>query len=282
MIVPAAVGSNIDVQARLIAEVAQSFLGNTIKIVNKPGDGTVTGVIEILKHPADGRTLVFLIIPSIAIQPYLYDIPYTYQDLVPIANVSETYIMLYCRSDSPWRTLQEVIDSSKNSQVTIGCSGMGLLPHLAGIELAKKARADFLFVPHSSSDQAVEALIEKKIDAAIVLSSAHRERLRALAIFESNRKPSLLNVPTVKEQGYDVVGYVRDCIAVKRGTPQETIDTLEDVIKKAVQTEKIRSAFLKRNTEIKYLNSKETMKLWASAVETYRFAVDEIKQIKTT
>ena len=124
MIVPAAVGSNIDVQARLIATVAQSFLGNTIKIVNRPGKGNVTGVMAALKEPADGYTLVFLIIPSIAIQPYLHGTPYTYQDLVPIANVSETYIMLYCGIDSPWRTLKDIIDYSKNTNAKIGSSGM--------------------------------------------------------------------------------------------------------------------------------------------------------------
>jgi tripartite-type tricarboxylate transporter receptor subunit TctC len=282
MILPSVVGSNIDVQARLVVEAARTFLGNTIEIVNIPGKGTVTGVIEALKYPADGCTLVFLIIPSIAIQPYLHGSPYTYQDLVPIANISETYIMLNCGIDSPWQTLQDLIDYSNRSPVKIGTSGNGLLPHLAGIELAKKAKADFSFVPYPSSDAAVDALIEKEIDAALFLSSAHRKNVRSLAIFEPDRKPSIPDVPTAKEQGYDVIGYVRDCIAVKKGTPQDIIDTLEEVFHKTVNTEKIEKAFFERKTEIKYLSSKDTFKLWASAVEAYRPVLDEIKRMKET
>jgi tripartite-type tricarboxylate transporter receptor subunit TctC len=282
MIVPAAVGSNIDVQARLIAAVAQSFVGTTITIINKPGKGTVAGVMAALKAPADGYTLVFLIIPSIAIQPYLHGTPYTYQDLVPIANVSETYIMLYCSMDSPWMTLEDFVGYAKCARATIGCSGIGLLPHLAGIELSRKAEAPFSYIGYPSSDGAVEALQEKHTDAALVLSSAHRENVRPLAIFEPDRKASLPHVPTAKAQGYDVIGYVRDSIAVKRGTPQEAIDTLEDVLRKVLQTEEIRSAFFERNTEIAYLNSKDTMKLWVSAVETYHSVIDEIRQTETS
>jgi tripartite-type tricarboxylate transporter receptor subunit TctC len=278
LIAPAAIGTNIDVQARLIAEAAMPFLGNSIKIENKPGERTVTGVMEALKAPADGYTLVFLMIPSIAIQPYLHGTPYTYEDLVPIANVAETYIMLYSNFDSPWLTMQDFIDYAKSTQPRVGCSGIGLLPHLAGIELAKKTQVDFSYVPYQSSIHAVEAIRENQVEAVLVLSSAHSEKVRALAIFEPERKSSLPHVPTAREQGYDVIGYVRDSIAVKKGTPQEAITILENVFKKALETEKIRTAFFKRNTEIKYLNSEYTMKLWASAVETYRPVIGELKK----
>ncbi|MBW1963217.1 MAG: hypothetical protein JRJ04_17400, partial [Deltaproteobacteria bacterium] len=200
------------------------------------------------------------------------------RDLVPVANVSETYIMLYCNMDSPWRTLEEFIGYAQHTRTIIGCSGMGMLPHIAGIELAKKAEAAFSYVGYPSSHHAIEALMEKKTDVALVLSSAHDEKLRTLAIFEPERKPSLPRVPTAKEQGYDVIGYVRDSIAVKKGTPPEIIDALGDAFKKALVTPQIQSAFFSRKTEIKYLNSKDTMKLWISAVKAYRWVFDEIRQ----
>jgi tripartite-type tricarboxylate transporter receptor subunit TctC len=278
MIVPSVVGSNIDVQARLVTETAQSFLGCPIKIENRPGNGTVTGVAEALSAPADGCTLVFLIIPSIAIQPYLHGVPYTYEDLVPVATVSETYIMLYSNIDSSWSTLGDFIGYAKRKKATIGCSGMGLLPHLAGIELARNARADFSFIQYESSGDAVGALKKNKLDAALALSSVHSRSVRALAIFEPDRKPSLPHVPTAKEQGYDVIGFVRDGVAVKKGTPQNAVAALETAFRKTLGTEEIRSAFVERKTEIKYLGSDDTMKLWVSAVETYRSVVGDLKQ----
>lgn len=277
LIVPARFGSNIDVQARLLAETAQTFIGNSIEVINKPGKATVSGVMEVLKARADGYTLVFIIIPTIAIQPYLHGTPYTHEDLTPVANLSETYIMLYSRKNSPWQNLNDLIIHAKKSRVKVSCTEIGLLPHLAGMELEKMTHAEFTYFPCKSSEAAIESLIKGNTDAALALSSAHTDTVEALAIFEPERKGSLPHVSTAMEQGYNVVGYVRDGIAVKKGTPKEAIVALGDAFKKALETDEIQTAFYRRKTEIKYLNSEETQKLWISAVHNYRTVIDDIK-----
>lgn len=111
------------------------------------------------------------------------------------------------------------------------------------------------------------ALIGKHVDAAIAhepQAFSHEEKMRALAIFEPERSINLPLVPTAKEQGYDVVGYVRDGVAIKKGAPKEVIDILGESFMKAMQTDEFKLVFLEQRIRMGYLDSKDTLKLWVS------------------
>jgi len=279
LIVPWGAGGNADIQARLLAKAAEPFLGQSIVVINKPGGATVPGVAEALQAPADGYTLIWIAIPSVATQPYMRETPFTYEDLTPIVNVSENSIVLYVLNDSPWYTLEQFLNYVKKTPVNISCNGIGALPHLAAAELAQKSNAKFRYITYKSSAHAVVALIGKHVDAAMAhepQAFSHGEKMRALAIFEPERSINLPLVPTAKEQGYDVVGYVRDGVAIKKGAPKEVIDILGEAFKKAMQTNEFKFAFLERRTKMRYLDSKDTLKLWVSAAGTYSKIIREL------
>ncbi len=279
LIVPWGAGGNADVQARLLAQAAQEFLGQPIAVVNKPGGATIPGVTEALQARPDGYTLIWIAIPSVATQPYLRKTPYTYKDLAPLANVSENSCVLYVRSDSPWYTLEQFLNHVRKNPINMSLNAIGALPHLAAAELAQKANAQFKYITSKSSLGAVVSLLGGHVEAALAhepQAFSHGEEMRALAIFEPERSANLPLVPTAKEQGYDVVGYVRDGVAINTKAPEEVKAILGEAFKKAMETDEFKYAFLLRRIRMRYLNSEDTLKLWMSAADTYSKIIHEL------
>ncbi|MBN1106002.1 MAG: tripartite tricarboxylate transporter substrate binding protein [Deltaproteobacteria bacterium] len=279
LIVPWGAGGNADVQARLLVKMANALLPQPIVVKNRPGGGTIPGVTEALQAAPDGHTLIWIAIPSVATQPYLKKTPYTYKDLTPIVNVSQNSLLLYVRYDSPWYTLEQFLEHARKNPVNISCNGIGALPHLAGAELAQKSKAKMKFLPYESSAHAVVALLGGHMDAAVaheLQAFTHGDKLRALAVFEPERVDSLKLVPTAKEQGYDIVGYVRDGVAISSKAPKECVQVLGETFKKSMESDEFKYEFLKKRIRSLHLNSEETLKLWISATESYSKIIKEL------
>lgn len=272
LIVPWGAGGNADVQARILAKVSEKFLGQPIAVTNKPGGATIPGVTEALQAKPDGYTLIWIAIPSVATQPFLRKTPYTLKDLYPLANVSRNTLVLYVRDDSPWYTLKQFLADAKTQPVNMSLNAIGALPHLAAVELAQGAGVTFKYVTAKSSAGAVVSLLGGHVQAALAhepQAFSHGKGLRALAVFESERSAYLPLVPTAKEQGYDIVGYVRDSVAINVKAPQAVKDTLAQAFKEAIATDEFNNEFLKRRIKKYYLNPADTLRLWQSAAQTY-------------
>jgi putative tricarboxylic transport membrane protein len=280
LIVPWGAGGNADVQARILAKVSEKFLGQPIAVTNKPGGATIPGVTETLQAKPDGYTLIWIAIPSVATQPFLRKTPYTLDDLHPLANVSRNTLVLYVRDDSAWFSLEQFLEDAKKEQISMSLNAIGALPHLAAVELAKDANAKLKFVTAKSSAGAVVSLLGGHVQAALAhepQAFSHGKGLRALAVFESERSEYLPLVPTAKEQGYDIVGYVRDSVAVNIKAPQEVKDKLTDAFQQAIATDEFNNEFLKRRIKKLYLNPSDTLKLWQSAAGTYSEIIKGLK-----
>lgn len=281
LIVPWGAGGNADVQARILAKVSEKFLGQPIAVTNKPGGATIPGVAEALQAKPDGYTLVWIAIPSVATQPFLRQTPYTLKDLYPLANVSRNTLVLYVRDDSNWFTLKQFLDDAKKNPVSMSLNAIGALPHLAAVELAQKSGAQFKYVATKSSAEAVVSLLGGHVQAALAhepQAFSHGKGLRALAVFESERSTYLPLVPTAAEQGYDIVGYVRDSVAINVKADQKVKDILAAAFKKAMETDEFKNEFLKRRIKMYYLDPAETLKMWNAAAETYSKIIKEMNK----
>jgi len=159
-------------------------------------------------------------------------------------------------------------------------NAIGALPHLAAVELAQKSGAKFKYVTSKSSAEAVVSLLGGHVQAALAhepQAFSHGQGLRALAVFEPERSEYLPLVPTAKEQGYEVLGYVRDSVAINVKAPQEVKDTLAQAFKKAMDTDEFKNAFLKRRIKMYSLDPDKTLALWKSAAETYGKIIKGLK-----
>ena len=228
-----------------LAQVTQPFLEKVLKqrVVNvyKPG---ATGAIawkEVGKDTKpDGYTLTTCLTPQIQLSSMINaNAGFSMADFEPIANMIFDPGILVVGMDSKFKTLQDLIDAAKKApgQIKVSHSGNGGDDWYNGLMIAKLAGINFNLVPFEGDGPAWQAAAGGHVDAAttnvgVVTSLVQGKKLRGLAVYTENRLSSLPDVPTLKEQGIDLVeGSFRGYLAPK-GTPKEIIDILADGLEK--------------------------------------------------
>jgi tripartite-type tricarboxylate transporter receptor subunit TctC len=244
IIVPAAAGSALDVNARKVADKLSQSLGQTVIVENKPGANGIIGTDLAAKAKPDGYTLLMGSSSTLTINPSLYpSLPYRpLDDFAAITlAVRGTPIMLVSAS-SQVQTLAEFIKlaKAKPGQMHYGSPGTGSIQHLAGKLLERKAGIELVHVPYKNQSEIVSDLISGRIEAmiefgAVAVPLIKVGKLRALAIAGPARKPDLPEVPTAAQAGtpgFEVTGWAG--YLAPAGTPPEIIEKLNREITVAI------------------------------------------------
>lgn len=244
-VVPFAAGGTTDVLGRLIGQKLSPRIGQTVVIENRPGAGGNIGSDYVAKAPADGYTLLGGTISSHAINVSLYPkMPYDpVKQFQPVALIGTLPNVLVVNSDSPWKTVADVIAAAKAKpgSVSFGSSGNGTSQHLSAELFANMADLKLLHVPFKGSSQAVQALLGQQVNMVFENSLAampliQSGKFRALATTGPRRAKELPDVPTMSEaglKGYEIVSW--QAIFAPAGTPMPVVNRLADEIGKIIR-----------------------------------------------
>jgi tripartite-type tricarboxylate transporter receptor subunit TctC len=232
-------GSSADVSARLLAEGMSKQLGVNVIVVDRPGAGGALGYRYVAGQRPDGHSLVWNS-NSISTTYYSGTLPITYRAFEPVAQVLIESPVVAVRGDAKWKTLADLLAAAKAQPktITIANSGTGSHTHISSVALFRTANAEVVDVPFGAA-QLVPALLGGQVDAAVQLpaalaSNVKSGQLRLLASLTAKRDSSFADVPTAREQGYDVTLEAWRGIAAPKGTPKAVIARLEAAIKATV------------------------------------------------
>lgn len=159
MVVPFPPGGGTDIVARSVGRKLAAALKQSVVIDNKPGAATVIGADAVAKAQPDGYTLLLSGSSTYTVNPAIRPkMPYdTCRDLVPIAIVAKTPLVLLVSQSSPWNTLGDLITAAAKEQprtVSYATFGSGSAAHLAGEMLAAAAGIQLQDVPYKGGPQA--------------------------------------------------------------------------------------------------------------------------------
>ncbi|ALM83266.1 tripartite tricarboxylate transporter substrate binding protein [Bordetella sp. N] len=207
-------GGSADIVARMVTQKVNELSGYNFVVENRPGAGGNLAFDATATAPADGYTLLFST-PGIAINPSLYrKVEYKLSDFKPIALVGEAPLVLMVRPDLPAKSMQELIQLSKQKPdaVRFASSGNGSSSHLAAEVLRSMSGLQYLHVPYKGGSAAVTDMIGNRVDMTVLPISESMpyirdNRLRALGQTGAQRSPIAPDVPTMAEggvQGYSV------------------------------------------------------------------------------
>jgi tripartite-type tricarboxylate transporter receptor subunit TctC len=206
---PYVAGSTTDVLARALAVGLSSRLGQQFVIENRAGASGALGAAAVARAEADGYTLLFA--PALVLSVYPQargaDTGYKPDALQPICQTFSNSMALAVRPDSPIKTLGDLVAMAKQrpGALNYGHQGPLTIPHLAMEEFIQVAGIAIADIPFRGEPLVLTDLIGGQINvASIVLGSAAGQNVRLLGVFAETRHPAFPNVPTVKEQGYDV------------------------------------------------------------------------------
>ena len=232
-------GSSADVSARLLADGMSKRLGVNVIVVDRPGAGGALGYKYVAGQKPDGHSLVWNS-NSISTTYYSGTLPFTYREFAPVARVLAESPVVAVPGNSPWKSLADLMAAAKAKPkaITVANSGTGSHTHISSVALFKSANADVVDVPFGAA-QLVPALLGGQVDAAVQLPAAlagsvRSGQLRLLAALTAERDPAFADVPTAREQGYDVALEAWRGIAVPKGTPQSVVARLEAAIRDTV------------------------------------------------
>ena len=213
-IIPSAPGGSPDVLMRILLAEMSKQMGVAFVVENKPAASYVVGTMDIVRAPADGYTLGYGNIVSLAINRSLLDkVPYDVErDLTLISNCVRVYNMLAVNNNLPVRTLPELIAYAKQNpgRLSMGSGGNGTTGHLGG-ELFKSMTGTFiLHIPYRGSAQAINDLVGGQIQLMFdnvpsIGPHVKAGRVRGIAVSGPRRSPVFPEIPTVAEAG--VPGY---------------------------------------------------------------------------
>jgi len=272
LVIPWGAGGSTDITFRALCEAAQEFLGQPIVAENRPGEGGAVGVGSIVGEKPDGYTLVQAT-NSLHRNSYLNKLPFdTVKDLTPIILVGGHQIGVVVRSDSPFKTLNDVIDYARANpeKLTYMASGVGSSGHMAWEETAYNAGGIRLqHLPSKGDKDSSIALLEGRVDMIVTpagwIPLIEAGKLRLLATFGEKRLKTFPDVPTVKELGYNVVHHNPMGIFGPKGMDPRAVKTLHDAFHRAQRDSRFIAAMGKYEIPIEYMGADEYTKYWSDA-----------------
>jgi len=247
-------GAPPDIITRIVTnELAQSE-GWRIVVENKPGPMSIVSASEVLKQPADGRTILAIALPSLLGPALLSNPSFRLDtDFTPVIKLITSHHVLVVNPSVPAKSLSELIAllKSQPDKLNFSSGGFGSPAHLAGELFRLQTGARVAHVPYKALPQAIGDLLNgtnhfQFITALPVLYLIATGKLRALAVTAPQRMSALKDVPSVIEEGFPQlviqkwVGWV-----VRSGTPDAVIARLNEATNKALAKPSVREAVMK-------------------------------------
>ena len=244
LIVPFGAGGQTDLVSRAIAQAVEEVTGWTIVVENMAGSGGMVGAAEVVAADPDGMTWLASSI-GLVTNPLVGTAPegVTYQSLENIAMVCSNPGCITVGADSPYQTIEELIEAAKTAleAVSIANGGAGGSYHLMALSIQEKAGCEFLHVPYSDgTSAAVVAAVGGHNDAVVsspgeVSPQLAAGQVRILAVASDERYSACPDVPTFKECGIDVSMATFAAISLPKGTPENICAAVEDAVLRAAE-----------------------------------------------
>ncbi|QKH38311.1 tripartite tricarboxylate transporter substrate binding protein [Achromobacter pestifer] len=246
LVVPLAAGSTADILARSIQPGLSQQLGQTVVVENKPGGGGQIAMSYVAKASPDGYTLVLGSNNTWAINLGLFS-KLSYdptKDFVPVAYLAGGSNVLVVPSDSPYRSVPELVTALKAQpgKLMYSSGGNGTTHHLSAELLLSITGTQAAHIPYRGAPQGVAAVMAHEVAFAFyntpsVSGLVKEGKLRALAVTGEARSPLLPDVPTMMEEG--VSGYVITVdlgLMAPAGTPPDVVVKLNAAARKVMDS----------------------------------------------
>ncbi len=238
VIVPSEAGGGTDTMARLVAKFAEKYLGQPMIIVNKPGAGGQIGFEAIARAKKDGYTIGCIYTPHVAAHVSAGRAQYTLDSFTPIANVVTDPGVLVVHPSSPFKTLEALVAFAKENpgKLTASTSGPGGDDDFALRQMEKAAGVTINAVPSKGSSDQKATIMGAHLDMAFmnasqVDSQIKSGELRCLGVMTAKRPSYLIEIPTMKELGYEVYSDSSRGFAAPAGMPEEAVSKIMEVFK---------------------------------------------------
>ncbi|MGQ0650809.1 MAG: Bug family tripartite tricarboxylate transporter substrate binding protein [Betaproteobacteria bacterium] len=227
-------GGSIDPMARAFAAKLTESLKQQFIVENRTGASGIIGSEYVARSAPDGYTFVFIFDTHSVHQALNPKLPFDpLKDFAPVMIVGSAPMAITTGAMKPYRSFADVLAAAKANpdKVTIGNVGNGSLAHLTTIVLNQAAGIKLVPVPYKGGGPLSADLMGGQVELGMASTAAQAQhvrggKMRALVLTGAKRSHTMPDVPTLKEQGIDVVVDAWWGIMAPAGTPRAIVDKL--------------------------------------------------------
>lgn len=275
LIIPAPPGGPTDTAGRLVAKALADVLAQPVVPENRPGAGAILGTSLVAKAAPDGYTVGALANVGLTSQIGMgRDVPYKIDDFIPLGIIGFDVVLISIRSDSPFRSLKELVEHAKANpkKLSFGAVGNGSTSQMA-MEAAKQALGiELTFIPYNGAGPTLTALLGGHIDIGSAQLSSSQPfiaagRLKPLVVTSTKRIATLPDVPTVTELGSGGTPNFWVGLFAPAKTPAPVVDKLSQAIAQVLKDPATATLLERTGLIIDYRSPEATRKLMADEVQ---------------
>jgi tripartite-type tricarboxylate transporter receptor subunit TctC len=232
-------GASGDAMARAIAEKMRVALGESVIVEPRAGAGGRIAMEMLKTSKPDGKTIMLTSLTPLTAFPWLYSkLPYDpFNDFEPVAQVAQFKYVFAVILDVKANNLAEFVTlvKSSNRYGFYSSPSQGGGAHLAAEAFARAAGINMTYVGYKGTANAITDMMGGQLPAMIgnaadFVELATRGKLRVIGVASEERSRHLPQVPTFREQGYDIAAGGWFAIYVPAKTPAQIIGRLSKAI----------------------------------------------------
>ena len=286
VIVPAAPGGDTDFNARLMSKFMSKHIGKQLVVVNVSGAGGSTGTTRVKDASPDGYTVLFFH-PSVLLNQVFGVTKYGIADFdmaaLPILDSTNSFVV---RADSRFKNLKDLAAEIKAKPDTVNYAAeTGGLVYVNGVMFTTLAGGRFNIVDVGSQAPKNAALMGGQIDLTAVPANGIKgfldsKKFRLLGIMAEERHPAYPDVPTFKEQGFNVVNPKPYFFAFPKGTPKDVIEAFNVAVRKALKDPECVELMKNNNLTATSMETDKALKFMQNMQTDFQKAVDASKAAK--
>lgn len=251
IVVPYGAGGNTDLFVRAMTNKMSELMGVNVVVSNVEGGGGATGTSQVVNGKADGYTLVVPANSAYVLNSQVNQLGYTAEETTPICIISEAEFAIGVAADSPYQTLEDLMNAAKASPLTYATPGANSAGHLVTAAVGTDSGVpaeNWKHAPIASAPSAIAELVGGHSDAycsnlSVFKTSVENGDVRLLAVTGAERQEKYPDVPTFKELGFDYPVSVYFCLVGPKGMDPAVTQYISDVVEETLQDAAVIEAF---------------------------------------
>lgn len=283
-------GGTSDLTARQLAPVLERAFKQPVVVQNRPGAAGATGAQVVANSTPDGYTLILHLV-SISALPERDKLfgskpAYTRDQFIGIARLTADPPMLVVHPSLPARNLKEFVALArkKPGEMIFSSSGLYGASHVPYEMFLQAANLKMRHLPTTGGAPAMTAVlgghaVSWACPPNIAAPHLASGKVRAFAQWGGKRLEAFTNVPTFKEQGYDIEYYLWGGLFAPKSVPPHVLTTLRNAVRQAVSDADFIKGMEKIRTPIAYQDADEFNVWWEKDAQKLAQVVQRIGKV---
>ncbi len=239
LIVAYKAGNGTDVTARILAQYAEKYIGQTVVIENVDGGSGSIGWSQLAGAEADGMTIGFMNLPNFNSSIVKGLGTYTTDDFTAICNhVTETSMVIVRADEDRFTDIDGLVEYAKANNTVASTNGAQASNHIGAQAFANSAGFKYTDLPQGNTADELTSLLGGEADWCVAKAAdiAGRTDVKPLAVFSPEPIAEYPDVPTLGSKGYydQWLGSSR-CVVAPAGVSEEVVKFYEEAFRKTME-----------------------------------------------